>query len=76
MDALLGMLQLTPAKKKKRHRGFRQWHWEKEGQWKHYSSHWDKEDALENQPTKPGAYLLVRGSHGSFVIEREITVED
>ena len=75
LDELRNLLSFNPTRKPNRkRRGARKWHWDKNDKWKHHSSHWDKEDALKNTPTEPGTYWLVRGSHGSFIIEKEIVV--
>lgn len=75
LDGLRDLLSFEPTKKPRRkRRGDRQWHWDLEDQWEHYSSHWDIEEALENTPTQPGKYSLVRGSRGSFVLEKEIVI--
>ena len=79
LDRLRDLLSFEPTKKPRRpRRGNRQWHWDIVNGWAHkghYSSHWDLEEALENTPTKPGKYFLMRGSRGSFVIEKEITIQ-
>ena len=80
LDGLRELLSLStappPKKKARRRRGDKQFHWEKEGQFKHYSSHWEHDEAIENTPTEPGTYMLVRGSRGSFVIRGTLVIEE
>lgn len=80
LDGLRDLLSFSdaphPKKKARRRRGDKQFHWDKEGEWGHYSSHREHDEAIENTPTEPGTYLLVRGSRGSFIIRGRIVVKE
>jgi hypothetical protein len=66
------LLNLSPVRKTRK---IKQWHWDRNGLFKHYKSFWTRKEAMENLPTESGIYELVVGHGKYFVIVYTLKIE-